>query len=82
MSSPFKDVTFESLDALKKELNEWFGDEGNGEPAKSASFSSRDMLVSILIHSLAEELSDVRVRSQIQALLAEFSQKRRPHFAD
>lgn len=82
MSSVFDEVTFDSLDAIRKELNEWFGPEIEGSRSSASGFTARDMLVTILMHSLAEELSDVRVRAQIQALLAEFSQRRRPHFAD
>jgi hypothetical protein len=33
------------------------------------------MLLSIIIHSLAEELSDVRVRAQIQAALSDLGRK-------
>jgi hypothetical protein len=82
MSSVFDEVTFDSLDAIKKELNEWFGPESEGSRSPHGGFTARDMLVTILMHSLAEELSDIRVRAQIQALLAEFSQSRQPHFAD
>jgi hypothetical protein len=35
--------------------------------------AARDVLLSVLIHNLAEELSDVGVRAQIQALLATYT---------
>jgi len=44
----------------------------HGTPHKA----SRDMLLSIIIHSLAEELSDVRVRAQIQASLSELGREK------
>jgi hypothetical protein len=71
-----EDVTFDSLNAVRQELREWFGPDAksslHGRPHKA----SRDMLLSIIIHSLAEELSDVRVRAQIQASLSELGREK------
>jgi hypothetical protein len=67
-----QDVTFDSLAAVRQELREWFGSDAKTSLHGGRSHrASRDMLLSIIIHSLAEELSDVRVRSQIQASLSE-----------
>ena len=68
--SIINDVTFDSLTAVRRELRDWLGPEATAETRSSRHNSARDVLVSVLIHNLAEELSDVRVRSQIQALLA------------
>lgn len=67
-----EDVTFDSLAAVRQELREWFGPDAKA-PLNGARphRASRDMLLSIIIHSLAEELSDVSVRSQIQAALSD-----------
>ena len=82
----YKDVTFESLSAVKEELREWLGPEPAGAAhhngKSKATGAARDALVSVLIHRLAEELSDVIVRSQIQALLAEMSKRNGKRFSD
>jgi len=72
-----QDVTFDSLTAVRQELREWF----NSDPKTSLNGArphkaSRDMLLSIIIHSLAEELSDVSVRSQIQAALSDLGREK------
>ena len=69
-----QDVTFDSLAAVRQELHEWFGSDGKTSLHGHDKNATRDMLLSIIIHSLAEELSSVRVRSQIQASLSELSQ--------
>jgi hypothetical protein len=66
-----EDVTFDSLAAVRQELREWFGPDAKNSGQVRPNQVSRDMLLSIIIHSLAAELSDVRVRSQIQALLSD-----------
>ena len=72
-----QDVTFDSLAAVRQELREWFGpDSRNSLSGVRPHKASRDMLLSIIIHSLAEELSDVRVRAQIQASLSELGRKK------
>jgi hypothetical protein len=76
------DVTFESLGAVKQEIREWLGPD-SVTPTRSPEHSAaRDVLISVLIHSLAQELSDVRVRSQIQALLADLTTSDGRRFAD
>jgi hypothetical protein len=68
-----QDLTFDSLDAVRQEIREWLGTDaltGSSERHDVA----RDVLISVLIHNLVEELSDVRVRAQIQALLADMTQ--------
>ena len=65
-----EEVTFDSLGAIRKELNEWFGSDHSSVINKPASATSRDLLVSVLIQHLVEELTDVRVRKQIRAALA------------
>ncbi len=69
----YQDVTFESLEAVKEEIRAWLGPEALGSRRTSEHNTARDVLISVLIHSLADELSDVRVRAQIHALLAESS---------
>jgi len=71
--SLLQDVTFESLGAVKQEIREWLGPDAILPNRSEEHSAARDVLISVLIHSLAEELSDVRVRSQIQALLADVS---------
>jgi hypothetical protein len=68
-----QDVTFDSLAAVRHELHEWFGSDGHASLHGHDKNATRDMLLSIIIHSLAEELSNVRVRSQIQASLSQLS---------
>jgi hypothetical protein len=68
-----QDVTFDSLAAVRQELHEWFGSDGQAALHGHDKNATRDMLLSIIIHSLAEELSNVRVRSQIQASLSQLS---------
>jgi hypothetical protein len=70
-----QDVTFDSLAAVRQELREWFGNDAKASLHGKTSKATRDMLLSIIIHSLAEELSNVRVRSQIQAALSDLSPK-------
>jgi hypothetical protein len=67
-----EDVTFDSLAAVRQELREWMGHEKSSLNARQKKVT-RDMLLSIIIHSLAEELSDVRVRSQIHAALSDLT---------
>lgn len=75
-----QEVTFDSLAAVRQELREWFSADAKASLHGKAPKATRDMLLSIIIHSLAEELSDVRVRSQIQALLSDLSRKKtHPH---
>ena len=76
------DVTFESLGAVKEEIREWLGPDAKNAKRTKETGAARDALVSVLIHSLAQELSDVRVRAQIQALLADLSHQRSKRFAD
>lgn len=71
-----QDVTFDSLAAVRQELREWFGNDARTPLNGKTSKATRDMLLSIIIHSLAEELTNVRVRSQIQAALSDLSQKK------
>ncbi|MFT3781412.1 MAG: hypothetical protein QM790_05290 [Nibricoccus sp.] len=70
-----QDVTFDSLSAVREELREWFGQDGRASLHGKSQKDTRDLLLSIIIHSLAEELSDVRVRAQIHAALSELSRK-------
>jgi hypothetical protein len=76
------DVTFESLGAVKQEIREWLGPDSKNSKRAKETGAARDALISVLIHSLAQELSDVRVRGQIQALLAELSFQHGKRFAD
>jgi len=72
-----QDVTFDSLTAVRQELREWFGPDAKAPLTGSRPHrASRDMLLSIIIHSLAEELSDVSVRSQIQAALSDLGREK------
>jgi hypothetical protein len=78
-----QDVTFDSLGAVRDEIREWLGVKDNPAAVSSdRTAASRDMLIAVLIHSLAEEISDVRVRSQIHALLAELQPKAASRFED
>jgi len=70
-----QDVTFDSLTAVRQELREWFGHDSRTSLHGKSQKDARDLLLSIIIHSLAEELSDVRVRSQIQAALSDLSRE-------
>ena len=70
-----EDVTFDSLSAVKEEIRQWLGPESISSPHAPKNSSARDALVGVLIHSLADELSDVRVRSQIHALLADLPKR-------
>jgi hypothetical protein len=72
--SLIQDFTFDSLGAVRQEIREWLGPDPTVTSAERSSTAARDVLVSVLIHNLVEELSDVRVRSQIQALLADMTQ--------
>ncbi|PTY06949.1 hypothetical protein DB347_10140 [Opitutaceae bacterium EW11] len=80
--SLFQDVTFESLGAVRREIREWLGPDAVHDEHSPRNKAARDVLVSVLIHSLAEELSDVRVRSEIQALLSDLHKKAGRSFAD
>ena len=71
-----QDVTFDSLAAVRQELHEWFGSDGKTSLHGHDKNATRDMLLSIIIHSLAEELSDVSVRSQIQAALSDLGREK------
>lgn len=64
-----QDVTFDSLDAVRQELREWMGQDNMSAHHGSTKNATRDMLLSVIIHSLASELSDARMRSQIHATL-------------
>jgi len=72
-----QDVTFDSLGAVRQEIREWLGPDAVAPTRSEKHSAARDVLVSVLIHNLAEELSDVRVRAQIQALLASVAHKAR-----
>ncbi|MBK9992150.1 MAG: hypothetical protein IPP19_15865 [Verrucomicrobia bacterium] len=65
-----EDVTFDSLDAVRQELREWMGHDNQSSLHGRTKNTTRDMLLSVIIHSLAKELSDVGVRSQINAALS------------
>lgn len=65
-----QDVTFDSLSAVRQEIREWLGPDALTPMRSERNNAARDVLLSVLIHNLAEELSDVSVRAQIQALLA------------
>ena len=65
-----QEVTFDSLDAVRQEIREWLGPDAVVPGRLERHSAARDVLISVLIHNLVEELSDVRVRAQIQALLA------------
>ena len=80
--SLIQDVTFESLGAVKEELGQWLGDNGAQAKRSVKHSAARDALISVLIHSLAQELSDVRVRSQILALLSDLSDPASTRFED
>ncbi|MFT3870061.1 MAG: hypothetical protein QM715_16560 [Nibricoccus sp.] len=71
-----QDVTFDSLSAVRQELREWSGNNARTSLHGKTPKATRDMLLSIIIHSLAEELSNVRVRAQIQAALSDLTQKK------
>ena len=73
-NSLVQDVTFDSLRAVRQELREWLGPDAMAPHRNERKGAAQDVLVSVLIHNLVEELSDVSVRSQIQALLADFTQ--------
>lgn len=77
-----EEVTFESLGAIRDELREWLGPDSDGRSRTVKSRAQRDVLVSVLIDNLAQELSDVHVRAQIQALLADLSHRAGKHSAD
>lgn len=69
-----QDVTFESLGAVRQEIREWLGSDAIVPSRSEKSSAARDVLISVLIHNLAEELGDVKTRAQIQALLAHMTQ--------
>ena len=77
-----QDVTFDSLGVMRQEIREWLGPDAVLPTCSEKNAAARDVLVSVLIHNLAEELSDVRTRSQIQALLAHFTQTTAARAAD
>lgn len=77
-----QDVTFESLGAVKEEIREWLGPNAIAPAGSAKHAAARDALVAVLIHRLADELSDVRVRSQIHALLSDLSAAAGKRFAD
>jgi hypothetical protein len=78
--SLIQDVTFESLGAVKQELHEWLGSETS--TAKPKHSAARDALIAVIIHSLAQELSDVRAASQIQAILTNVGSPATKRFED
>lgn len=80
--SLYQDVTFESLGAVKREIREWLGPDALTANRTPEQRRARDVLISVLIHSLAEELSDVRIRAQIHALLADLSKTVDGRFRD
>lgn len=65
-----QDVTFDSLGAVRQELREWLGPDAVLPTRSEKNSAARDVLISVLIHNLVEELSDIKTRAQIQALLA------------
>jgi hypothetical protein len=69
-----QDVTFDSLGAVRQEIREWLGPDAIVPSRSDKNSAARDVLISVLIHNLAEELGDVKTRSQIQALLAHMTQ--------
>lgn len=80
--SLFQDVTFESLGAVRQEIRDWLGPDASRPEPTLKSKAARDVLISVLIHSLAQELSDVRVRSEIQALLSDLHKRAGKRFTD
>jgi hypothetical protein len=72
-----EEVTFDSLSAVRHELDEWIGSTAASVQTTDGRPRSRDLLVSILIHLLAEELHDTHVRSRVHDALAELSRKKR-----
>jgi hypothetical protein len=77
-----QDLTFDSLDAVRQEIREWLGPDEVNTGASERHEGARDVLISVLIHNLVEELSDVRVRAQIQALLADMTQAAETRYRD
>jgi hypothetical protein len=77
-----QDLTFDSLDAVRQEIREWLGPDAVNTGASERHEVARDVLISVLIHNLVEELSDVRVRAQIQALLADMTQAAETRYRD
>ncbi len=71
------DVSFDSLGAVREEIRLWLGSDAVPAATSERNLAARDTLVSVLIHTLAEELSDVRVRAQIQALLSQLNKTNR-----
>jgi hypothetical protein len=67
------EVTFDSLTAVRQEIDEWFGSTSTFAHLQEAQTPSRDLLVSVLIHRLADELSDVELRSRLHTILANFT---------
>lgn len=66
------DVTFDSLNAVRDEIREWFGPESR-LGARTPN-TTRDMLLAVIIGSLAEELSDSTARTSIREALDKLSQ--------
>ncbi len=69
-----QEVTFDSLSAIRQELHEWVGN-NRASLHGSPRTNKRDMLLSIVIHNLADELSDPDVRTRIHSALSELNQK-------
>jgi hypothetical protein len=67
-----QDVTFDSLGAIRQEIREWLGPDAVVPTRNDKNRVARDVLVSVLIHNLAEELSDVRTRSADSGSLGAF----------
>ena len=80
--SLFNDVRFDSLGAVREEIRLWLGPGAISPSVTPRDAAARDALVAVLIHSLAQELSDIRVRSHIQALLADMTRSAGEPFAD
>jgi hypothetical protein len=68
--SLIQNFTFDSLGAVRQEIGEWLGPEAVTPARAARRNAARDALISVLIHNLAEELSDARTCAQIQTLLA------------
>ncbi len=77
-----QDLTFDSLDAVRQEIREWLGPDAVNGGASARHEVARDVLISVHIHNLVEELSDERVRAQIQALLADMTQAAEARYRD
>lgn len=59
------DVTFDSLEAVRQEIREWFGADVPSRATHRSNNATRDVLLSLIIASLADELSDANTRTRI-----------------